>query len=147
MLNATWILVSDASRARIFEDRGLVSGLVERGGYACPGGREHLRDRVSDRARLKGGGSQGIRAGILAERNPKDHEAEVFARFLADQLLRQAHQQAFDHLVLVAPPHFLGLLRASLDEGLAKRVVATFDKDLTLLDAQELSRRIHAPVR
>lgn len=147
MLNATWILVSDASRARIFEDRGLVSGLAEVGGYACPGGREHLRDMVSDRSRLKGGGAQGIRAGILAEQDPKDHEAERFARFLADQLRRHLHQQAFDHLVLVAPPHFLGLLRASLDDGLAKRVVTTFDKDLTMLDAQSLGRRIHATVR
>jgi protein required for attachment to host cells len=146
MGHGTWILVSDACRARIFADRG-PKGLVEVEGFACPAGREHVRDRVSDRAGLKPAGGQGVRAGASQEVDPKEAEARVFARFLADKLKSRFHEQAYQELVLAAPPHFLGLLRASLDEVVARCVVASFDKDYTLLDADELDKRIHAWAR
>jgi hypothetical protein len=38
-------------------------------------------------------------------------------------------------------------LRSALDETVAKCVVASFDKDYTLLDAGELDKRIHTSVR
>ena len=147
MTNGTWVLVSDACRARIFADRGLRSGLVELEGFVCPGGREHVKDRVSDRSGLKPAGGQGVRAGATQEVDPKEAEARAFARFLADNLKKKLNEQAFQELVLAAPPHFLGLLRAALDETVSKRVVSSFDKDFTTLDTQELSKRIHATVR
>ena len=147
MANGTWILVSDACRARVFLDRGPHNDLEELEGFTCPGGREHVRERVSDRSGLKPGGGQGVRAGASQEVDPKEAEARVFARLLADTLKRKLNEQAFRDLVLAAPPHFLGILRGTLDATLAKCVVASFDKDYTTLDAQELSKRIHAGVR
>jgi len=147
MANGTWILVSDACRARLFQDCGLRSGLSELEGFACPGAREHVKDRVSDRAGLKPAGGQGVRAGATQEVDPKEAEARAFARFLADTLKRKLNEQCFNELVLTAPPHFLGILRGALDETVSRCVVASFDKDFTTLDIQELSRRIHASVR
>ena len=147
MANGTWILVSDACRARLFEDRGLRTGLVELEGFTCPGGREHVKDRVSDRSGLKPGGGQGVRAGASQEVDPKEAEARGFARFLADSLKKKHNEQAFKELVIAAPPHFLGLLRGALDEGVSKCVVDSFDKDYTTLDVQELTKRVHASTR
>lgn len=147
MVNGTWILVSDACRARVFLDRGLRMGLEELEGFTCPGAREHVKDRVSDRTGFKSGGAQGIRGSVSQEVDPKEAEARVFARFLADTLKRKQNEQAFKELVLAAPPHFLGILRSALDETLSKCLVASFDKDYTGLDAEELSKRIHAGVR
>ena len=147
MGGSTWILVSDACRARLFADHGLRGGLAELEGFACPGGREHVKDRVSDRSGMKPAGGHGVRAGVSQEVNPKEAEARMFARYLADTLKRKLNEQAFEELVLAASPHFLGLLRAALDDTVAKRVVASFDKDYTTLEAPELSRRIHAMAR
>lgn len=147
MVNGTWVLVSDSCRARIFADRGSRIDLVELEGFACPGGREHVKDRVSDRSGLKPAGGQGVRSGASQEVDPKEAEARVFARFLADTLKKKLNEQAFHELVLAAPPHFLGILRGALDETVSKCVVTSFDKDYTTLDVQELSKRIHAMAR
>jgi len=142
--NGKWVLVSDACRTRVFADHGQRSGLVELEGYACPAAREHVRDRVSDRAGLKPAGGQGVRSGAAQEVNPKEAEARAYARFLASTLKRKYDEHAFTELVIAAPPHFLGLLRGAMDEGLSRRIVASFDKDYTTLSLKDLNERIHA---
>jgi protein required for attachment to host cells len=143
MTNGTWVVVADACRARVFVDHGQREGLEERTGFTRPGGREHVRDRVSDRSGMKpAAGGLGVRAGLTPEVDPKEAEARAFARFLADNLKRHRNHEDFKDLVLAAPPHFLGLLRAALDETVSRRVVASFDKDYITLDAPELARRI-----
>lgn len=146
MANGTWVLVSDACRARIFIERGR-RGLEELEGFACPASREHIKDRVSDRAGLKPAGGHGVRTGASQEVDPKEAEARSFARHLAEVLHRKLNEQAFEELVLAAPPHFLGLLRGALHESVARCVVASFDRDYTTLDPASLSERIHASVR
>jgi len=143
----TWILVSDACHARVFADRGLREGLVELEGFNLPGGREHVRDRVADRSGLKPAGAHGVRSGATQEVDPKEADARLFARYLADCLKKKLDRQAFDGLLLVAPPHFLGLLKAALDDTVARCLLTTFSKDYTALDPAELARRIHATVR
>ena len=146
MASGTWVLVCDACRARIFVDRG-PRGLEELEGFACPASREHIRDRVSDRAGLKPAGAHGVRTGASQEVDPKEAEARAFARHLAEVLYRKVNEQAFRELVLAAPPHFLGLLRGALSEVVARCVVASFDRDYTTLDPADLSERIHAQMR
>jgi len=146
MVNGTWVLVSDASRARIFQDRGR-GRLDELEGFACPASREHVKDRVSDRAGLKPAGAHGVRTGASQEVDPKEVEARGFARHLAAVLRRKFNEHAFGELVIAAPPHFLGLLRGALDEAVARCVVASFDRDYTSLPPEELSARIHAHAR
>jgi protein required for attachment to host cells len=136
-------VVADACRARVFVDRGRREGLEEREGFASPGGREHVRDRVSDRSGMKpAGGGQGVRSGITPEVDPKEAETRAFARFLAENLKQHQNRQDFKELVLAAPPHFLGLLRAALDDTVSRCVVASFGKDYIALDPPELARRI-----
>ena len=53
-----------------------------------------------------------------------------------------AWRNAYERLALVAPPHFLGLLRATISSTVAKRVELTVDKDYTALKADELAERI-----
>ncbi len=146
MANGTWVLVSDACRARIFLDRGR-GGLEELEGFACPMSREHIRDRVSDRAGLKPAGGHGVRTGASQEVDPKEADAMAFARHLAEVLQRKWNEHSFGELVIAAPPHFLGLLRGALSETVARRVVASFDRDYTTLDLAELSAHIHAHIR
>ena len=147
MTHGTWVVVADACHARIFVDHGRRDGLEERAGLTWPGGREHVKDRVSDRSGQKPSGGQGGRSGLTPEVDPKEAEARAFARALAETLKRGLNGQAFQALVLAAPPHFLGLLRSALDEAVARCVVASFDKDYLSLEAPELARRIMQPAR
>ncbi len=142
----TWILVCDACRARVFLDCDQRE-LMELRDFADVAAREHVRDRVSDRAGLKPGGGSEFRAGASPDTDPREAEAHRFAGYLAGVLKTGLNEHAYDELVLTAPPHFLGLLRAALDDQVARRVVVSIDKDFTTLDARELDERIHAMKR
>lgn len=147
MNHATWILVLDAYRARLFEDHPLKGGLEEVKCLTSPGGREHIKDQVSDRAGLKPAGGQGNRVGASQEVDPREAHTLAFVHHVADFLKTKRNAQAYQELVIAAPPHILGLLRKTLDESVARSVVASFDKDYIHLNGRDLSKRIHAAVR
>jgi|SRR6056297_254854 len=56
---------------------------------------------------------------------------ERFASDMSDILYRLAHRNAFEQIVLVAPPRTLGTLRDKLHKQVAARVVAEVPKDMT----------------
>ena len=68
-------------------------------------------------------------------RSEGPHERVVadFARELAARLRQARVANTFERLVLVAPPKFLGLLRAQLDDPTSARVVGSLDKDLAAI--------------
>jgi protein required for attachment to host cells len=73
---------------------------------------------------------------------PKEAEAKHFAHELAASLEQAFGRNAYSRLVLVAPPHFLGMLRGCLSASVTKAVVATLDKDLTQINERELPDRV-----
>ena len=68
----------------------------------------------------------------------------LFAKELAHDLSRDFHLGAFDQLVLIAPPRFLGVLREALDSKLERAVVGTVCKDLPRASGDELCKHIAA---
>src|SRR5262245_8827049 len=132
MIHTTWILVSDASRARLFQK---VSGvevwrLVEE--LAHPESRAHTHDVVTDRSgRSQRSGSASYSTAMEPQTPPKYVEMENFAHLLAGRLEQGFGKKAYDRLILIAPPRFLGLLRERLSDQVAKRVTASLDKDLS----------------
>jgi protein required for attachment to host cells len=138
-----WILVADASRARLFAAEHALN-LQVLSSFEHPESRARARDLVSDATGRKPagpsmGGSYGGRAvshsfgrpGVEPDTEPKAVEAEKFARELASTLERGWLDHAFDKLVIAAPPHFLGLLKGELGKEVAKQVEAYVNKDLT----------------
>ncbi len=147
-----FLLVADASRARLF--RQSTDGRYELlESFDHGESRARARDLVADATGRKPigpsvGSRYGARAvalgfgrpGVAPTTEPKEVEAQKFARELADAL--EVWLDAESRLVLAAPPHFLGLLRATLSGPIAKRVELTLDKDLTQLDPRELRERV-----
>jgi protein required for attachment to host cells len=74
--------------------------------------------------------------------DPKEVEAQAFARSLAAELEKGLNQNRFERLTLVAPPHFLGLLRGSVSEQVVKRIQQSINKDYTQLAARELPSHV-----
>lgn len=152
---ARWIVVCDASRARVFEQHertgpyALVLDIEHRESRA------HVRDLVTDATGRKpvgvplgssyGGRSISLghgRIGAAPHSDPKEVEAEKFARQLGAILEGGLYERAYEELVLVAPPAFLGLLQSVLPDDVARHVEARLGKDLTKSAAHELPARI-----
>jgi protein required for attachment to host cells len=53
----------------------------------------------------------------------------------------------FYRWVLVAPPHFLGMLKNELTPELQKHLLSTVDKDLTNLEVHDVTERLKDTVR
>lgn len=138
----TWIVVGDASRARIFEE-GIAGPWHLCEEFDHPEGRAHTRDVVSDQqGRVRQSGTPGTNAGMAPRTDPADVAAARFARTLAERVDAACHQQAFDKLVLVAPPHFLGALESALGKETARHVTRKVDKDFTHHSAKDVEQHL-----
>lgn len=132
------IVVADQSEADFYEleQRGMPPLFVQR----LEDADAHLHDRdlesdrpgrVFDHAPPLGG-----RRGAVAhhstggERDPRKVEARRFARRIANALDEERRQSRFDRLVVMAPPAFLGLLRAEMPAAVHAMLTAEIGKDL-----------------
>ena len=130
----TWILVADACGARLLLtfDNGKTLHLLDRFSHAQSRAME--ADLVSDRAGSGRSSTHSMPSAKQGHTSHKELEAVEFATVLNDYLLDAAQQHKFESLVLVAPPHFLGLLRAELNPTLTRMISATVAKDLIYMD-------------
>ena len=131
-----WILVSDASRATLYATEKRGDDWRAIGSYSHPASRmmnsELTPTEPGHSAKSKGGGR---RTALQPDTTPKQAEMEHFAQQLADVLAAGTKQRSFETVVLVAPPHFLGLLRKRLSTETEKQLVTVVHKDYTFADA------------
>ena len=140
-----WILVCDASRARLFQmAQPEQFELLEE--MEHPASRARRNDLMADTPGRTPNGQPGHqsnhRPGAAPDTDPKEVEAMKFAQELAERLNKGRMEHEFDILVLAAPPHFLGLLKGTLDGQVQKLLAHTVDKDLTKIQARELPERL-----
>jgi protein required for attachment to host cells len=137
---ATWILVAHRAGARVFEHNNSQPGL------------QLVSTLQNEAGRLKSGALESDKpgssfsTGAVHGGHPMGHEdlahervAEGFAKELCELLAKGRSDKRYDSLVLVAEPHFVGILRAKLDHQTAQLVTATVSKDLGHVPAHELS--------
>jgi protein required for attachment to host cells len=140
-----WILVADSSRANLFATELPEQPWALLDEFEHPEGREQSRDieDSSPPGRMLQNKSLGGRRSAMEPRTtPKEAETERFAGRLADFLETAVANRRFDDLVLVAPPHFLGVLHGALGAQTRKRLRATVDKDLSMLEASDVRQRL-----
>ncbi len=137
----TWVVVADSGSARIFTADSPLGPLVEFADYAHPEALVNERRLVSDRAG-RTTDSHGRSHAYESEDSPQEHEFKAFARLLGEEICLARAKGEFDHLFLVAPPQFLGMLRASLDAETGKRIETELSKNLVGLSAAEIRARL-----
>lgn len=143
-MTTTWILVADRARARLFESGAADHSLSEIADFLNPEGRGEAKAGEDDRpARVHDRMGAGRHA-VEPSSNERDKSIERFARALVDELSRGRVGNRFDQLVLVAPPAFLGALRAELDRPLAAMLTHSIDKDLTRADASTVAELLRS---
>ena len=82
-------------------------------------------------------------------RNLHKMTEEDFARDVAKQLEKSLAEAAFDHLTLVAPPRFIGLLKKELSAAVQKTILAEVPKNLiqnNLVNEQEVIANVKATI-
>ena len=137
----TWIVVADSGSARVFGADSPAGPLEELMDFTHPEALVNERRLVSDRAG-RTTNSQGRSHSYSSQDSPREHEARAFAKLLGDEICLARARGDFEHLLLVAPPRFLGSLRASLDPETRKRIDKELASDFADLSAKEIRERL-----
>jgi protein required for attachment to host cells len=141
LMGNTWVVVADGTRARLF-NRHKNRKLEEFDVLLSPVNRLHEGDLVSDRDG-RAADSTGNGGHAMGNKNSaKNREMANFARRLASRLEQGRNTGELARLVLVAPPRFLGQLRASLSTSASSLVALSIDKELTTLSAAKLEHHL-----
>ena len=147
-MNNVWVLVCDAAKARVFEIRhgDPTWHAVEL--VLHEGSRSKASELVGGPSGTRSSEGRSVHHNALAPASsPKEVEKDGFAHTLATTLDRAMRSARFRKWVLVAPPHFLGLMRKELTSELEKHLLTTVDKDFNDLAVHELSERLRDAVR
>jgi protein required for attachment to host cells len=126
----TWILVANASLAKLYANIGPNKGLTLVKELIHPESRQKNSDLVTDRSGSMAsvGNGQGSRQ---PQTVPKTHEAKVFAQEIAQELYLGRAKNAFGRAIVFAPPSFMGMLNSVLDTPTAQLITDRFEKDYT----------------
>ena len=142
---STWIVVADSSAARIFDAPSATGALNEIASYAHAESRLHERDLRTDQPGTTKDRTGSAKHGIEPRTSPKEHEAIVFARMLAETIERARAKSQIQRLLLVAPPEFLGHLRSAMDANTRRIVEGEFTLNVVRMAPDEIRR--HLPQR
>lgn len=138
----TWVLVASAARARVFEVNSKREPMHEIRDLVNPEDRLQSQDLKSDKPGRAFDRMGGQRHAMGTAVDPKEQLAIRFAKQVADQLDSDRHQRRFDALCVVAPPHFLGLLRDHMGHGLSRTVKGEVTNDLTQQDVSSVQQHV-----
>jgi protein required for attachment to host cells len=138
-----WIVIADASGARAVSLETIKGPLTVARQFPNPKGRKRSGELDADQpGRVSKAGAPGTRSAMQPHTTAHDEAALDFARQLAAALRAELDRGAFTSLSLVAPPHFLGVLRSALDARVRQAVQGTLDRDLVHVDLDGLKPHV-----
>jgi protein required for attachment to host cells len=140
-----WIVIADAASVRIYrsdealETYTLVQSTDNPQVHPDP---DELGPRGATRSR-----PGGERSRFDRHTDPHDAERSRFAKEVAQVVEQGLERRAWERLVIVAPPAFLGDLRHHLSERALRGVVASIHHDFTATPEHELPAAVrrHLP--
>ena len=135
-----WILVADSAHARILATTARTAMPTEVTRLEHPESRLKESELMSDQP---GRSRENIGQGHAMQEGKATENTEAsFAAELIEKLDKGRQEGRFDSLILVASPHFLGLLRQRLTGPLEKMVVQSVDKNLVNEDESVIQQNI-----
>lgn len=145
----TWIVLADSSRARIHVadeklTRSKLMRELEHPESRVKGIDLNATERGRTSSRIRNVGGQ--RSAMEPHTDPREVEWSNFARELANELEHGRTHNAFDELIIVAPPQFLGQLRDAMTDHLHDMVRADVPKNLTQVEDRDVIERIKSEV-
>lgn len=142
MADTTWILVANASHAKLYATHNLGNELIPIIEFTHPESRNKGIDLVSDRV----GSFQAMNGtgyGAFVETSdPKANEVSRFASEIARILDEARTHNAFDRLIWIVPAQFDGILKSRCNNQVMKKVVHTAHKNYMSLSESELNQHL-----
>ncbi|MBV0932651.1 host attachment protein [Marinobacterium weihaiense] len=133
---ATWYVVADAAKARIFQQHSHKDALDEVHTLVHPEARSPNAALTSDSPGSQANGGSGSH-GMTEKVSPREAEDQRFAREVIDQVRQALNTNQVRQFYMAAPPHFLGLLRGAMDDRVSKALAGDLDKNLSKATAEE----------
>ena len=144
VMGTVWVVVAQHGLARLFRREKRFSPLQELDNLIQPEARLHAQDLQSDRPGRAMNRARGGRTALESSADPRRTEAETFARRVAERLYEGRTSGAYQELILVAGPAFLGLLRDALDADTGRCVVKEVRKTLPDASPTEIQAIVDA---
>ncbi|MBR9829152.1 MAG: host attachment protein [Oceanospirillales bacterium] len=133
---ATWIVVADAAKARIFQQDSAKDPAEEVHTLVHSEARTRSAALTSDSPGAQSNGGSGTH-GMTEKVSPREAEDQRFARDVIHQVRHALNENRIRQFYMAAPPHFLGLLRGAMDERVSKALAGDLDKNLSRASADE----------
>jgi protein required for attachment to host cells len=147
-MNTVWILVCDAAKSRLFEMHPGEPAWTLRQTTIHEGSRSKSSELVSDASGSRSSEGASVRHNALAPAStPKEVAKSSFAHSLVKAMDHWVRSGELREWVLVAPPHFLGLVKSELTPALKKHLLTSVNKDFSHVGAPELADSLRDIVR
>jgi protein required for attachment to host cells len=137
-----WIIVCDGSKALLNEGDEMLAKFVTREVHEQK--EEPSRDLGTDKPGRVREMATGVHSAV-APTDFHDQEETTFLRRLSARLDALVKSTQAHHLVIVAPPRALGVLRKSYSSALRQAIRAEVDHDLIHLPVGEIEQRLTKP--
>lgn len=141
MSKEAWFVTANTSIAKVYricspQSLELISLLDH------PASRLHNQELVADKPGRDFESMGHTRHSLEPHQSPKQHEGQLFAKTVAEYLLRALQKGSYEALYLSLSPNLLGLLRHELSPAVSKLVRGEVDKDMTQIDPKEIPGQV-----
>ncbi len=138
----TWILIADATRARILKNDGPGRGIEAVEGLVFRSEHRKLGEIMADRPGRVFESAGSLRHGLEYASDAVREDDRAFAKSLVSVLQNALGRKEYDRLVIVASNRMLGEIRAALPEKVKASVYAEIGKDLTQIPNSDLPKHL-----
>lgn len=131
------IIIADGAHARFVRpaDDGSLHSI---GAIDSPDAHKRASDIGSDHPGASMHTHSTVHHAMTPRHDPHDLAQEAFAQLVADEVNRLFGQGGYDHLLLAAPPHTLGVIRDRMSKEAQAALAGTIGKDLIKTPDHEL---------
>ena len=141
-MSKVWIVVADEARARILTRDESTEALIEVNELVSLDANAPEKDLVSDKPGRSFDSNGEGRHAMGQKTDPKEQISIRFAKELADYLEKNRQKKTYIKLIIIAAPHYLGLLRKELSKGVSELVSLEIDKNLAAQDNKSIRKHL-----
>ncbi|CEG57278.1 host attachment protein [Legionella fallonii] len=140
--HATWVLITDSNDCRIYQYIKKPHQLTLIKEIKHPENKLRDTDLTSDKPGHYGT-SSSARGAFSQQTDPKEIKIEDFSRSIAKELDSDRNTNAYEKLIVIAPPHMNGLLFQHINKHVKELITHNIEKDLLHLKEHELLEFLH----
>jgi protein required for attachment to host cells len=140
--HTTWVLALDGQRAHLFSFTDADATLVPIEGWLSGDAERHAGEDAAHRIAGDHPHSGHARHAKNPKADPHFRRKEDFIKAVAGHINHACATNAFDSLVIAAPPAALGELRHDLSAQVHKRIKSELHQDLTKIPDHELPKHL-----